>query len=201
MFKKILYRLKTRLLHSKLNNERITILSNNCIGGLLYHNYHLEFLSPTINLFLSLDDFIHFIIHLEDYINRGVFKEIECNEFPKALLKVEESRLPTLIINFNHYASFNEAIKKWKERAKRINWSNIRVVIDATDLTKIGLNTIKKIKLIKYKKIILTVKDFGLSDQFIFNQPKTITENWIMKRKTYLKYNFEDYNFTKFFND
>lgn len=38
----------------RLENSDITILSNNCIGGIIYHKLGLRFKSPTINLLIGL---------------------------------------------------------------------------------------------------------------------------------------------------
>ena len=48
--KKQFYHLRRR---KKLKNNNITILSNNCLAGILYHDFQMKFNSPTINLFLK----------------------------------------------------------------------------------------------------------------------------------------------------
>lgn len=36
--------IKKKLNHAQLKNKTITIISQNCLGGVLYHDYGLEFL-------------------------------------------------------------------------------------------------------------------------------------------------------------
>ena len=45
----------------KFNGNQVSIISQNCIGGVFYHDMKCEFLSPTINLFIRQPDFIKFL--------------------------------------------------------------------------------------------------------------------------------------------
>jgi uncharacterized protein (DUF1919 family) len=42
---------KLKAERSRLTNKEVTIFSSNCIGGVIYHDLGLRFMSPTINLF------------------------------------------------------------------------------------------------------------------------------------------------------
>lgn len=53
----------------RLSNKNFTILSTNCIGGVMYHNLNLKFLSPTINLWISPHDYIKILKVL-----KGIFQ-------------------------------------------------------------------------------------------------------------------------------
>ena len=35
----------------RLKNRSFSLVTNNCIGGIISHDMHLRFLSPTVNLF------------------------------------------------------------------------------------------------------------------------------------------------------
>lgn len=138
-----------------LNND-VTILSNCCIGGAMYHDLGLRFLSPTINLYFSHHCFIDFINNLETYINCGELidsgnKEL-ANGAPIGLLVC--NGLPTLEIHFLHYSTFDEAKSKWIDRCKRINYKKIFLVIEAKDAHEHSL--INEYSSLPYKKIIFT---------------------------------------------
>lgn len=45
----------------------VTILSSNCIGGVLGHELGWQFLSPTVNLWMWLKDFIKYCSRLRHY--------------------------------------------------------------------------------------------------------------------------------------
>ncbi len=47
----------------------ISIISMNCIGGVLYHDCGQKFLSPTVNLFFMPSDFIKFVNNLDYYLS------------------------------------------------------------------------------------------------------------------------------------
>ena len=49
-----------------------TLLAPTCIGGVIYHNLEKQFCSPTINLFMSENDFFTFVSNLKRYISEEV---------------------------------------------------------------------------------------------------------------------------------
>lgn len=103
-----------------------TIISCNCIGGILYHELDLQFLSPTINLYMNCEDFIKFCERLEYYLSLEIAPyegEIE-RGYPLGMLG-------DLLLYFVHYKSLEEAKSKWNSRKSRINWDNIYII--ATD--------------------------------------------------------------------
>lgn len=58
-------------------------------------------------------------------------------------------------IGFIHYDTFEEAVQKWEERKKRINWDNLFIV--GTEKCGCDLKTIKKFDQLPYKnKVIFT---------------------------------------------
>ena len=56
----------------------ITILSNTCIGGRLYHDYGAKFLSPTIDSYMEPADFIKFCCDLDQYLSQKLIYTPEC---------------------------------------------------------------------------------------------------------------------------
>lgn len=66
--RKITIKLRHKKYHKiRVKNEDVTILSNCCIGGTMYNDLGLKFLSPTVNLFFGHHGFIDFINHLDEY--------------------------------------------------------------------------------------------------------------------------------------
>lgn len=69
MIRKTLYWIKkkiaarNRTFQSYFEHQPCTIISCNCIGGLLYHDYHEQFLSPTIDLYIKSPDLV------DDFLN------------------------------------------------------------------------------------------------------------------------------------
>lgn len=109
-----------------LRNRDITIISQNCIGGVILHDLGLEFKTPTINLFFSASDYIKFVKNLNYYVYLD-FQEIETDyNYPVV-------KLGDLTLHLVHYHSAEEAEKKWKERAARINWNNLYFIMADRD--------------------------------------------------------------------
>ena len=105
-----------------------SILSNNCWGGLTYHNLGLEFTSPTINMYIVSPDYLKLLKNPYKYMNEELkFEGIGYS----ALLKREYPILKCADINlhFNHYDTFEKANEDWEKRKKRINWNNLFVMM------------------------------------------------------------------------
>lgn len=117
----------------KIRNYGFTIISNNCWGGFIYQSYALKYNTPTIGLFFMADDYIRFISNLKHYINFDEIKFIESKN-SKYYDKIKEKdnfgkypigRIDDIEIHFLHYHTNEEALKKWNERKKRINYDCI----------------------------------------------------------------------------
>ena len=110
-------------MHEKLREVKpFTVFSNNCIGGVFYHDAGLQFTSPLINTAMDGDDFLKFLSRPQYYVEHEMdFFAWPGRDFPIA-------RIDDIEVNFVHYKSPEEAVKKWKIRGGRIVWDNIFVV-------------------------------------------------------------------------
>lgn len=145
-------------IRNRLINKDFSLITNNCLGGFIYHDLGLRFLSPTINLRIKPKEFIPFVCDLKYYLNQEVV-EIKDNSksFPIGMIKGDENH-ESITITFDHYKSFEEAKEKWVERSKRVNYDNIVVMMEFYD----GIHDeklIESFKQVPYKKMILTHKD------------------------------------------
>ena len=111
---------------AKLRNSKITILSSNCTGGIIYHELGLSFLSPTINIRIPSNDFVRFILNAEEYLKKELVFFQSDEDCPAAYL----GDIP---IYFVHYKTEEESRNKWEERKKRINWGNVYVILNDRD--------------------------------------------------------------------
>lgn len=113
---------------NKLHNENFTILSTNCIGGVIYHNLKLRFLSPTINLWISPEDYIKLLKEPQKYLSNSDMHEIKIDNIDYPI-----GRLDDITIYGQHYKDFDELKYKWDERKKRMNWDNTFVFMIERD--------------------------------------------------------------------
>ena len=114
----------------RLKNKKITIISNNCWGGVFYRDNNLEYLSPTLGLFFMADEYIKFIYNLKHYINTDLhFISIEeskyCDYLKKLNYKSPIGKIDDVEICFLHYKTEDEAYEKWTRRKKRILYNKI----------------------------------------------------------------------------
>lgn len=110
----------------RLNNNKFTIISNNCWGGCMYAFVDREYQSPFVGLFMIPKEYVKMCYNLKHYleseltfIDRSKYDiEVDRDDYPIALLDDIE-------IHFLHYKNKDEALEKWKKRIKRINWDNM----------------------------------------------------------------------------
>lgn len=102
----------------KLANPDFTIIASNCVGTIIYHDLGVPFLSPTINLTIGMNDFVRFAENLREYMEEEIVEIKDEKDCPAGMLG-------DIRINFVHYDSFEEGVRKWQERKKRINWDNL----------------------------------------------------------------------------
>lgn len=120
-------------LQNRNNNLNPTIICNNCIGGVIYHNLGLKFHSPTINLFISGEDYLNFVKDVK-YYSACKMEQIESDKpWPVGQLISKEKAHKDIIVNFQHYNDFQSAYNKWTERFSRINYDNIYYIWEFYD--------------------------------------------------------------------
>ena len=107
-------------LRSRLKREDFTIIASDCNGTMVYHDLGVPFLSPTINLMISMPDFVKLAEDLSYFMAQPLIPmpPTENVSYPIAFLG-------DLQINFLHYSTFEEAEAAWERRKARINWDNL----------------------------------------------------------------------------
>lgn len=139
------------------NVENISFISQNCIGGVIYHDMGLKFLTPTINLYFMANDFIKFVENLEYYMNL----ELVMREDTKVVTGV----LGDIEIYFLHYHTNEEALSKWNERKTRIAYDKIFVI--QTDRDGFDDDSFERFKNIKYHKALVTRNEKWKDEEFV----------------------------------
>lgn len=155
--KNLIPRMKERLRRKKvqrlirrqremLRTEGFTIISQNCIGGVFYHDMGQQFLSPTINTFIREPDFVKLCCNLEYYMSLPL--ELRWDE------EYPVGRLDDIEIHFMHYETCKEARDSWERRKKRINYD--RILVLSTDRDGFGGKVYEQWKKIPYPKVLFT---------------------------------------------
>lgn len=110
-----------------LKNKKVTIISQNCYGGIFSHDHQMEYMSPTINLYFSVPDFVKFCKNIEVYIKKPL-KEVKQNKYSYPV-----GALDDLTIHFVHYSNFEEANERWENRCERIDLNNLYFMMSDRD--------------------------------------------------------------------
>lgn len=144
----------------KIHAKDFTIISQNCIGGVLYHDLGMEFLSPTINTFIPEPGFVRMVLNLKHYMAQPLVIRWG-EEYPIGMLDDVE-------IHFMHYETCQEAKAAWDRRVKRINWDKILVL--ATDRDGFDDAVYAQWKQISYPKVLFTANPKYTEDAVYFHE-------------------------------
>lgn len=126
----------------RIRKTGMTIISNNCAGGLIYKHFGCQFQSPTINLQMSPEDYLRFCENLDYYCSLDIVEETPGNVLEKfkllggTAIGFPVGRLGDLTLFFQHFDSFQQAVIKWVERKRRIDRNRLFFVMVDTDCTK-----------------------------------------------------------------
>ena len=185
----------------KINKNHITIISRDCIGGILYKRLNIRFDSPTINLYFNNRDFIVFCENLNEFINTELKEYKTLNyKYPVGIL---ENNIGSVKIYFMHYNDFESAKQAWDKRKLRIHYDNLYIIFDAKhNIDEEILNRFKNIKC--KNKIILSSNVNVEKYPFAYNM-KCYKEECETLIKYPSKYHYKRYldevNWKKFFNN
>lgn len=114
-----------------IKESKLSIVSNNCWGGIVYNTLGLECISPFKNLFFTGEDYIKVLSDLEHYLSMN----------PEAAGwddLYEDKKYPVLalgdvMLRCNHMKDHEEALKQWNTRRKRFNPNNIFVELSTKE--------------------------------------------------------------------
>lgn len=129
----------------QLQHSDFTFFSCNCVGGVLYHDLGLPFLSPFVNLYLSCEDFIRFCEAPREYLSLPLTPAEQFANYPMA-------NLGDLTLHLVHYDSFAQAKEAWERRVQRICFD--RVFLVATDRDGFNEELSRRFDLLPYPKVL-----------------------------------------------
>jgi uncharacterized protein (DUF1919 family) len=112
-----------KLKFQDLLKNKVSIISDDCWAGQLYQQLNIEYLTPTVGLYIPGDDYFNFIRNLQTFETLN-FEQVNADEeFPVG-------KTPYATLYFQHYESFDIAVKTFKRRYKRIIWDQVFIKID-----------------------------------------------------------------------
>jgi len=114
-------------LRKRFTNQDITIISQNCLGGIMYHDLGLRFSSPTVNMYFESKDFLKFLKKIEYYLNANMYL-IEQSTYNFPVIMLDDIKIYAV-----HYKSFEEFQESWKRRVKRVNLQRLYIIMTQRD--------------------------------------------------------------------
>lgn len=185
----------------RLKNSNFSIISMNCIGGIISHDLGQRFNSPTVNLWFNASDFLKFCKNLRHY----VFECEICEDKQRTnLFKYPVGCLDDITIYFPHNRNFLKAKQKWIERSKRINFDNLFFIMVQRDgCTK---KIIEEFDNLNYdNKIIFTTSKYKNYKSAVYLQGMEQSEDSIIDLTKYKgkftgRRNIDDFDYVSFLN-
>lgn len=188
--KKVFRITKSGLFHydmrRRLENDNMTIISDNAWGAKVYRDLGLEYKTPFIDTLIFAPDYIELLNNLEHYLNSPLkftyhSKFDGINQlYPIGILdhRVE--------IHFYKERYRQDAMKKWMKRKARINWDNLYIKMG--DQYHCTTEHIKDFDKLPYtNKICLTAKPLDYLDSVICFSNQSI-QSKVENESEYKKY-------------
>lgn len=181
------------------HNYNPTIISQNCIGGVLYKMLGLQFTSPTINMFIEDENFVKLVENLEHYINVDAKPKVERyidpidSDIIYPIIQVDDIELCCL-----HYSSCAEAVNKWNARRKRVDLNNVYVIANTWNLHN-RIDLIERLLNTAYKTIIFSLQKYTYE-----NCINLIGDFWYEDERGIVRPNLTDrekHSFKRYFED
>lgn len=106
----------------------VSIVCNNCHGGILYRTLGMECRSPFKNLFLSARDLLLMLSDMKYYLSvTPQFVRWEADPHGRWVYPV--MAIDGVELHFNHDKTVEDALEKWERRCKKFNYDNMFVSI------------------------------------------------------------------------
>ena len=121
-----------------------SIISNNCFGGCIAKDYHMEFCSPTINLKILPEEFPKFCANIRHYMDAELVEYTELSDEHKAYCEHMFGYVPMeypmgliddILVVFQHYESFAESKECWDKRKARVDFNDMCYFLHAKNET------------------------------------------------------------------
>lgn len=116
-----------------IRKQKLSIVSNNCWGGVIYHTLGMECLSPFKNVSFSSEDYLKILGNLKHYLSINPIwtgkREMDTNQNRE----VPMLELDDVFIKCNHDLNAEKAIQNWIRRRDKFNWNNILIEMYTED--------------------------------------------------------------------
>lgn len=143
-------------------SQQFTLISQNCVGGIIYNNLHIPFTSPTINTLIKGEDFVKFAEDFDGYATLTPTTLLGDRTFPDT----PSFALGDIQVWCPHSKNDETARADWSRRALRIKGERY-LIANTWDLES-NEGFIERILRLPYKKVIFTCDPSYEGDDFLY---------------------------------
>lgn len=153
-----------------------TIISNNCVGGLIYKQFGLPYRTPFVGLFILPEDYYKLTKNFRYYMEQDIVFDEELLAPAWTHEVYPLGHLGDIEIHFLHYDSVEEARSKWNRRKARMNWDNLYFKFDNKDAA--SEEVLEKMDQLPYQnKLILVHRPYEhLKNQYVIPNQDHLSE-------------------------
>lgn len=184
----------------KCKRKSITLLCNNCTGGVILHDLGLRFNTPTINTDIrNQDEFLLFVENIDKLRDADVLElDFEKYHYPAGYICCKGEKIDII---FTHYKTFEEGKQKWQERMTRLDEDNVYVIYEGPF---VSYSFIERFSRLPYNKAIISANN----DEVVypFYHGFRFYDKWkpgkILDYKSWfnVKRYLDDFDYVSFFN-
>jgi len=182
----------------RLKNTTFTLFADSCNGAFITHDLGVRYNSPFVNLTVQPEDFIRFLKDPKHYLNCEMqFVKDSGKSYPVGMLD-------DIKINFIHYETEEEALKKWSERPERIDFENCFLML--TNRGNCSYRQMQEFDALPYKnKVIFTNRPYPeLACTYYlkgWEKKKGVGELYDFKDCYSGKKHYDDFDYVTWFNE
>lgn len=184
-----------------INNDNFTIISNNCWGGFIYQSYQLKYCSPTIGTFFMASDYILYLENFQECLTKKITfiepmnskycEELRSNKkfgsYPIGVIELDSGE--SIEIHFMHYSNSQDALNKWQDRTKRINFD--KIIFKFNDQNGCTMDDIKRFEKLPFEnKVFFGCKKYSRDTIYIK----------VPKKYNYIPTSYEPFGKSRKFN-
>lgn len=151
--------------HFRKRNKQnhVTFVSQNCIGGVLYHMLGIPFSSPTINMFIEDENFVKLAERPEHYFSLDAepYEEAHVDQVGEDRLVYPIIRVDDILLCCQHFKNCREAVEAWNKRRLRVNYDRLFVIACSWNLSE-REDLVKRVNDLPCPVVIFTTEDYHL---------------------------------------
>lgn len=113
-------------LQRRNHNHDFSLITNDCVGGVICHDLGEQFRSPTVNLWIPNTQFLPFAQNLAYYLSCEMINTPDASKtYPVGTIVPKDDDHIPIQVYFEHYTSFEAAYAKWQKRSRRVNYDRL----------------------------------------------------------------------------